>query len=212
MRQLAAEKPSRSSSSARTRLAVDARRAQLLELGQELFSTHSYDELSIDDIARAAGISKGLLYHYFPSKRDYYVATVHAASAELLRQTQTPADAAPLERLRAGLDAYLGYVERHATAFATLLRSGVGFDPEVSAIVEGTRQAFLDRLRSGAADPSPALRNSLRGWIGFVEACVLDWLDHGDVSRDRLLEVLVSMAESAVSHASQSASSVARKH
>src|SRR5689334_1058061 len=76
----AAPAPSPSSSPApvRSRLAVDKRRAQLLKLGQELFSNFNYDELSIDEIARRAGISKGLLYHYFPSKRDYYVEVIRA--------------------------------------------------------------------------------------------------------------------------------------
>jgi AcrR family transcriptional regulator len=193
------------SASPRARLGVDQRRAQLLELGHELFSTHTYDELSIDDIARAAGISKGLLYHYFPSKRDYYVETVRTAAEDLVRKTETAAGAAPVERLRAGLDAYLAYVERHAKPFATLLRSGVGVDPEVSAIVEGTRRAFLERMRSEAANASPALRNALRGFIGFVEAAVLDWLDHRDVSRDELLGVLVAMAEASVATVSQPA-------
>jgi AcrR family transcriptional regulator len=182
----------------RSRLEVEQRRAQLLRLGQELFSSRTYDELSIDDIARAAGISKGLLYHYFPSKRDYYVATIRAAAEELLRQTDTAADAAPLERMRAGMGAYLDYVERHKRAFATLLRSGVGFDPEVSSIVEGTRLKFLDRMLTGLDAHSPRIRNAVRGWIGFVEASVLDWIDHSDVARDELLGVLLRMAEHTV--------------
>ena len=68
----------------RSRLAVDERRAQLLELGLRLFGTRPYDEVSIDDIAADAGVSKGLLYHYFGSKRAFYVATVQHAAAVLL--------------------------------------------------------------------------------------------------------------------------------
>lgn len=179
----------------RSRLEVEQRRAQLLRLGTQLFSTQSYDELSIDDIARAAGISKGLLYHYFPSKRDYYVATIRAAASELLTQTETPEDASPIERLRGGLNAYLEYVERHKLAFATLLRSGIGFDPEVVAIVESTRRAFLDRMLTNLPVQMPRARNVLRGWIGFVEASVLDWIDSSDISRAELLDVLVAMGE-----------------
>jgi len=179
----------------RSRLEVEERRAQLLRLGQELFSTRSYDELSIDDIARAAGISKGLLYHYFPSKRDYYVETIRAASAELLEQTRTAACSAPIDRWRAGMSAYLEYVERHKRAFATLLRSGIGFDPEVSGIVENTRRAFLDRLLTNMPVQAPRVRNAFRGWIGFVEASVLDWIDNSDVGRSELLELLVRVGE-----------------
>ena len=63
-----------------TRLDVDERRRRLLELGRQLFATHSYGELSMADIARAAGISKALLYHYFPSKQEYFQATLATAA------------------------------------------------------------------------------------------------------------------------------------
>lgn len=182
-------------SQTRTRLEVEQRRAQLLTLGQELFSSNTYDELSIDDIARAAGISKGLLYHYFPSKRDYYVETIRAAAGDLLHQTDTAIEAGPAKRLRSGIDAYLTYVERHKKAFAALLRSGVGHDPEVSSIVESTRLAFLDRLVNNAPVHSPRIRNALRGWIGFVESSVLDWIDHSDVAREDLQDLLVRSLE-----------------
>src|SRR4051794_2922845 len=67
----------------RVRLDLDKRRAKLLDLGIELFSRQTYEDMSIDDLAAEAGISKGLLYHYFRSKRDFYVETVRAASRRL---------------------------------------------------------------------------------------------------------------------------------
>src|SRR5271170_6359642 len=89
----------------RSRLEVDARRAQLVTLGIDLFAARAYDEVSIDELARAAGVSKGLLYHYFPTKRDFYVATVQEAARQLIERTTGHDDrATPRERLRAGLD------------------------------------------------------------------------------------------------------------
>src|SRR5947207_8992105 len=82
----------------RVRLQIDERRAQLLALGIELFSTHSYDDISIDDVADAAGISKGLLYHYFQGKREFYVEVIREASLQLRRLTEpdpTPPPSAP---------------------------------------------------------------------------------------------------------------------
>jgi AcrR family transcriptional regulator len=185
----------------RSRLQVDERRAQLLSLGMELFSSHSFDELSVDDISRAAGISKGLIYHYFESKRGFYVACIRASAEQLRARTDLAAADNPLDQLRAGLDAYLGYVEVHAHAYVTLFRGGIGFDPEVGQIVEETRQHFvqrmLEKLDPGAAK-LPRVRNALRGYVGFVEAAAMDWADHHDVDRDRLLELLVTMAEQTV--------------
>ncbi len=172
----------------RARLQVDERRSQLLELGLQLFGDRSYDELGVDDIARAAGISKGLLYHYFPSKRDYYVEVVRAAAALLVERTAAGGLQATPEALQGGLDAYLDFVEQHARSFLALMRGGVGSDPEVVQIVERTRVAIADRIlaRLGAESPTPLLRTALRGWIGLVEAASLDWLERRDLPREQL--------------------------
>ena len=81
----------------RARLSTDARREQLVALGVEMFSERPFDEVSIDDIAASAGISKGLLYHYFPSKRDFYVAVVRHSADEMQAVTETDPDLAPLD-------------------------------------------------------------------------------------------------------------------
>ena len=146
---------------ARTRLGIDQRRAQLLELGRTLFNERAYDEISIDDIADAAGISKGLLYHYFSSKRRFFVEVVRAAAARMLELTEPPpADRTPRERLSAGLDAYLAYVGGNARAYAWLLRSGVGVDAQVRGILEDARRAIADRVTD------PELAEQIKGFIG----------------------------------------------
>jgi AcrR family transcriptional regulator len=178
----------------RARLSTDARREQLVELGGEIFSERPFDEVSIDDIAVAAGISKGLLYHYFPSKRDFYVAVVRHGAEQFVTLTETDPGLPPLERLSSGLDRYLEYVETHARGYATVLRAGIGSDREVAAVVEGVRAAMegriLDALPVGRPTPA-AVRLAVRGWIGFAEAASLDWLEHRDLPRDDLRELLI---------------------
>jgi AcrR family transcriptional regulator len=177
----------------RARLDVDERRRQLLALGLEHFGDRAYDEVSIDELADAAGISKGLLYHYFPTKRDFYVATVSEAARELLERTATPPGGDPLERLRTGLDAYLDYVSTHGRPYAALLRGGIGTDAEVARVVDAARETVCARLVEGIRFEArrPILRVALRGWIGFVEAATLDWLAAPrGVSRASLREML----------------------
>jgi AcrR family transcriptional regulator len=186
----------------RSRLEVEQRRAQLLALGLEAFGTRAYDEVSIDDVARAAAISKGLLYHYFPNKR--YVAVVREAAALLLDQTRADPSLEPLERARAGIDAYLAHVERHAPAYAALMRGGIGTDQEVALVVEQTRAEFARRVLESLSveHPSPLLRVTLRGWLGFVEAASLEWIDARDLDRPALgallLEVLLAVLKTAM--------------
>jgi AcrR family transcriptional regulator len=168
----------------RIRLDVEERRSQLVELGLQHFGERAYDDVSIDAIAEAAGISKGLLYHYFPTKRAYYAATVREAASRLVASTDIDDGADPLASLEAGLDAYLGYVKAHAKAYATLMRSGVGVDPEIARIVDETRAVFVDRLIAGFAGSQMSgfldtaiVRLALRGWVGFAEAASLGWVE-----------------------------------
>lgn len=176
-----------------TRLENDERRRRLLELGADLFTRHAYDEISMAQIAREAGISKALLYHYFPSKREFYVAGVRAAAAQLREVVEPDPELAPPERLRLSLEAYLDYVEHHAEGYIALMRGGIGSDAEVREIVEESRAVIIDRaiadlpLRS---EPTTLLRLAMEGWVGYVEATSLSWLERRTVARERLRELL----------------------
>jgi AcrR family transcriptional regulator len=179
---------------------VDERRRQLLDLGAELFTRHGYEALSMAKIAKAAGISKALLYHYFPSKQAYFAATLEQAAAELAETTRPDADLPPVEQLAASLDAYLSWIERNADAYSKLIQS-VGAVPEVRELVERVRSATADRILAGIAPgrpPGPALRAAVRGWLWFMDGAVLDWLEHRDMDRARLHGLLLGTLLGAV--------------
>jgi AcrR family transcriptional regulator len=188
-----------------TRLDVDERRRRLLELGAELFTRHSYDELSMARIAREAGISKALLYHYFPSKQAYFAATLEQAAAELAEVTQPDPEKPPVEQLAASLDSYLGWVERHMGAYEKLIRS-VGAVPEVRELVDRVRDETAARILAGlspAREPAPALRAAVRGWLWFMDGVVLDWIEHRDLERPRLHGLLLGTLLGAVTAAGE---------
>jgi len=189
----------------RVRLATDERRSQLVALGRSLFLNRPYDAISIDDIAEAAGVSKGLLYHYFDSKRRFYVETVRDAFREMAEVTEPDLALSPEERLDASLDAYLAYVERAGGGYETLLTSGIGTDPEVRDIIERQRQLVMDRVVASLGLPgaSPALRMAIRSWIGFIDAACLDWVRHRDVERSAVRALLASSLHSALQTAAQ---------
>jgi AcrR family transcriptional regulator len=176
-----------------TRLQVDERRRQLLELGARLFAMHSYAELSMAKIAREAGISKALLYHYFPSKQDFFVATLQQGAEEIARRTEPDPDLPPLEALAGSLDAFLGWIEENETAYRKMMES-VGSVPEVKTLIDGIRDATSTRIVEGlgAGDPPPPkLRAATRGWLWFMDGAILDWLDHRDMSRAELRDFLL---------------------
>jgi len=191
---VAAVKPKR-----RVRLENDQRRAQLLALARSAFSARAYDDVSIDDLAREAKISKGLLYHYFPTKRDLYVAGLSEIAGELVTAvTSIPGDLAPVERARAGLDAYLDHITRHKAAFVSLMRGGIGSDPEVADVIEGVRARMFDTfLKDSPFAPlvagDPKFETAVRGWIGFVEFTTIDWAVNPRLSRTELRDLLTDI-------------------
>jgi AcrR family transcriptional regulator len=183
---------------------VEDRRAQLIELGLDLFTRYAYDEVSIDEVARMAGISKGLLYHYFPTKRDFYAAVIRRSAEQLLEALRSDA-VDPLERLRLGLDGYLAFIARRRAGYVALMRGGAGVDPEIARIVDKTREEAWEEVIAGfpLAAPSPIMRIAVRGWVGFVEAATLDWVTRRgtDVSAAALRDLFVGALIDAVQRA-----------
>jgi AcrR family transcriptional regulator len=183
----------------RVRLDNDERRAQILTLARKAFAERSYDEVSIDELARDLKISKGLLYHYFPTKRDLYVAGLREIADELVDRVVTiPTELAPAERVRAGLAAYLDHVSQQRRAFVALMRGGIGSDPEVAHVIEGVRARLFDRFLDGSPFESMLrgdvrFETALRGWIGFVEAASIDWCANPRLSLAEMVELLASV-------------------
>ena len=176
-----------------TRLHVDERRRQLLEEGARLFATHAYADLSMAKIAREAGISKGLLYHYFPSKQEFFLATLEQGAEEITRRTEPDPDLPPFEALAGSIEGYLGWIEENELAYRRLME-GAGSVPEVKSLVEGIRDATSARILEGigAGDsPPPKQRAAVRAWLWFMDGAILDWLEHRDMSRAELRDLLL---------------------
>jgi AcrR family transcriptional regulator len=177
------------------RLDVDERRRQLLERGAELFTSHPYEELSMSRIAKEVGISKALLYHYFPSKQAYFEETLSAWAEQLRERTDTDPDLPPVEQLTSSLDAFLSLVEENAVAYRNLLRSAAGI-PEIRELIEGVRrktaQRILDGLYPGEEAP-PKARTAVSGWLWFMDGACLNWVEHRDIERDQLRDLLLGV-------------------
>ena len=174
-------------------MSVADRRTQLLEVGKRIFSVRAFDEISTEDLAREAGISKGLLYHYFRSKRGYYVAVVSCLADEFLEATHIDPDS-PLDgALNGAIGGFYDFLASHGTLYRALVRGGIGSDSETATQLERVRQAQVERLlrNLGLDTPSPEQRAQLYGWVGCAEAVGLHQVQHADLPRDRFIAVLV---------------------
>ncbi len=177
-----------------TRLPVDERRRLLLDAGAKLFAQHSYEEISMRQIAQAAGVSKPLLYHYFPSKNDLFLAAVTEAASELQGLIQPAGGGTPVEQLTASLDAYLGWIEDNGRTWAKLMQSAAVL-PEAHQLVEGFRVSTMELVLAeltGKRKPRPALRTAIRGWLGYMDAAILDWTQARDLPREELRDLLLA--------------------
>ncbi|MEU8326323.1 TetR/AcrR family transcriptional regulator [Nonomuraea sp. NPDC048881] len=173
---------------------MDRRREELMAAALELFSTRDAEDVSIDDVASAAGASRALVYHYFGGKQELYVAALRSAAEQLESRLRPAEGGRPLDELAAGLGRYFDFVEEHAAGFAALLRGGpANRAGEVGEIVDGVRRRLfrLIQKQMRVEEPSPVLRTTLRSWIASVETAGLDWLEHRDVERPILEKMLV---------------------
>ncbi len=174
-----------------TRLQVDERRRQLLEFGAELFTRHAFDELSMAAIAREAGVSKALLYHYFPSKADFFEATLRQAAEELAARTEPDPDLPPAEALTASLGAFLEWIEENELAYRKLMQSATTVG-EARTLIEEVRAHTAERLLEGlGAEPTPKVRAAVRAWLWFMDGACLDWLEHRDMERSEVRDLLL---------------------
>lgn len=174
------------------RMSADARRAQLIEVGWELLQTRPIHELALDEVAARAGISRTLLFHYFPTKADFYVAVVSAASDRLLRPPRVPQSATPRERVRGLVEGFVRLVERNRGSYTTLVRAAGGGDQRVVELIASTRDALVPRWldAAGYSSVGPLAHLVVRGWLVGMEETVLAW-DPATVQRDDLIDHLV---------------------
>ena len=177
----------------RQRLDVQARRAQLLETGSELFGARPYDEVWIDDVAAKAGVSRGLLYHYFGNKRGFLHAVIERETQVILAATEPDPNLPPGEQLRASIDAYLDYVVTHPHGYRALYRGSLNADEVVRGLVDSNLRRQSQRILTGAGheQPSEPLRLAVEGWIASLIAIVLDWLDRPTVDRSTIADLAV---------------------
>ncbi|MCZ7414048.1 MULTISPECIES: TetR/AcrR family transcriptional regulator [unclassified Streptomyces] len=178
--------------SARARLSAEDRRRQLVGIGLRMLTERPIHELSIDEIAAQAGISRGLLFHYFATKRDFYVAVVRAAARRILRAARPDPEAPLAEQLTQSLDGYLGFLERRREPYVALLRGSAGGADYVVEIYEEIRGAFVERAAAalGPVSRTPRTELVLRGWFSFVEDTALAWARERPMPREDVVLLL----------------------
>ncbi|WP_107483463.1 TetR/AcrR family transcriptional regulator [Streptomyces humi] len=182
------------STGVRRRLGVEERRQQLIGVALELFSRRSPDEVSIDEIASAAGISRPLVYHYFPGKLSLYEAALKRASEDLAGRFTEPHEGPLGARLLRVMRRFFDFVDEHGPGFAALMRGGPAVGSSATnALIDSVRQAAYEQILShlGVTEAPARLELVVRSWISLAESTALIWLDGRRIPRGELEVQLV---------------------
>lgn len=175
-------------------MGVEERRQQLIGVALDLFSRRSPDEVSIDEIASAAGISRPLVYHYFPGKLSLYEAALQRASDDLAARFVEPHQGPLGARLLRVMGRYFDFVDEHGPGFSALMRGGPAVGSSTTnALVDSVRQAAYVQILShlDVTEPPARLELVVRSWISLAESTALLWLDGRRIPRAELESQLV---------------------
>ncbi|MEV8305858.1 TetR/AcrR family transcriptional regulator [Streptomyces flavidovirens] len=174
----------------RRRMGVEERRQQLISVALELFSHRSPEDVSIDEIAAAAGISRPLVYHYFPGKQSLYEAALRRAADELAGRFVEPREGPLGARLLRVMGRFFDFVDDHGPGFSALMRGGpaVGSSTTTNAMIDEVRQAAYEQILAhlGITDPPARLALVVRSWVSLAESTALIWLDGRKIPRAEL--------------------------
>ncbi|TDW18110.1 TetR family transcriptional regulator [Kribbella kalugense] len=182
------------------RLSAEDRKKQLVKIGLMMLRTTPIHELSIDSIAAQAGISRGLLFHYFPSKRDYYVAVISAAGRRLLRVTKPDASLKPEEQLQEMLTQFVAFIERRRTAYISFVRGAAGGDDFAVEVYDETRAGLTKRILTYlgtpdlADEPTSADYLRIHAWLSYTEDLAIEWSGLLEADRPYAADHLVTHA------------------
>jgi AcrR family transcriptional regulator len=186
------------------RRTADDRRAQLVEIGLELLPSTPVQELTIDEVARRAGISRSLLFHYFATKSEYYTAVLQAAAA-VLRDHVVPRAGTELSgQLPGMLDRFVSWVETYRDSYLAFVRGAHAGDPAVAEVYGSTREQLVEATLAAVPLPDGARQRQLvRSWFAFTEDLVLQWTAEPTMTRAELLELIAEVLDSLAVRADQ---------
>jgi AcrR family transcriptional regulator len=176
----------------RRRLSAAERRDRILAAAQEVFAQRGYHGSALDDVARASGTSKALIYEHFDSKRTLHDALITGHAEELARRFAANAatGATGEERLRSGVDAFFGWVEERHEAWRALFRDAA--DPELAPLIDRLQaqatQAIVALVPSGAGISEQRVEMYAQLTSGACQALANWWGEHPEVPRSELVD------------------------
>ena len=160
-----------------------------------MLGERTLDQISVEDIADKAGVSRGLLFHYLATKHEFHLEIVRHNSRQMLERTEPPTDLDAISTLREAMTSYVDYVESQRSTYVSLLRGTASGDPDMRAVFEETRsimaQRTLEQLPRLGIERTAEIDLAVRGWIAFVEEVTITWLNAPNLTKQELIDLTV---------------------
>jgi AcrR family transcriptional regulator len=180
------------------RLDPGQRREQILDAANVLFAERAYDEVSIEDIASSAGVTRGLVHHYFGGRKEVYIGLLERLGAQRENRLRPPVGRSARARVADTVSRWLDWTETNRTVWlATIARGEDIADPDVRRVVADLVQravALLAAFHADIAQDSPRLRYALECWTALNRAATRRWL-RGQATREATHELLATTLE-----------------
>ncbi|WP_051341997.1 TetR/AcrR family transcriptional regulator [Pseudonocardia spinosispora] len=206
------------------RMNPERRREHLIQTALRLYADQPPDLIAVDDVARAADVSRALFYRYFPNINELRMAALRTVVEEIIAVMTPPENGSLIEQVRYSLHEFLGLIQTYAGAYVALQRTG-------SVVATAESEELMNRVRDhivrtvavridarmggtgDAASPAPMLELTMRSWFAVVESASVAWLGEGKIARDRLenwlVDQLVAMLATTARHDPATASQMA---
>ncbi len=179
----------------RRRLEPDARREQILAVAVRLFGERGYADVSTTDVARAAGVARGLVNHYFGTKKDLYLEVIRVMlTVPSSAVAQLPAGDLPT-RVDAIVTWFLDVVSHHSTSWlAAITAGGMAGDADVDRVIAEAVDVAADSVlvAVGHAGRGDALHAMARSYVGLAISTAREWLQRGVLSRAQVHRLLTA--------------------
>jgi AcrR family transcriptional regulator len=181
-----------------SRLDPGQRRDQILDAANALFAERAYDDVSIEDIASSAGVTRGLVHHYFGGRKEVYIGLLERLGAQRENRLRPPVGRSARARVADTVSRWLDWTETNRTVWlATIARGEDIADPDIRRVVADLVQravALLAAFHADIAQDSPRLRYALECWTALNRAATRRWL-RGQATRQDTHELLATTLE-----------------
>lgn len=185
----------------RRRLTPAQRRDELMDVGAKVFSECAYEDVLMEDVASRANASRALMYHYFPTKSEFFAAIWKRAHDRLLAEASIRDAASVRDGVADVLAAHLSFYQAHVPLVAIANRSSIASDPALRIPISDGMRALCERILD-AGGATGHLRDvasaALAGWVAFVREVIVEWLLDQRISQREVVELCMAVLDVAL--------------